>query len=526
MESEELIEERKKKIKALIKGSDKLAILGIVALAFVIRIYYFFVTKDQTLWWDALAYASMAKTNFLYGVSLSEASMSVFNEIMIRPPLLPLLWSFLMKFSFTELMSKFVLQIVPSVLSVFVIYLIGKEVYDKKTALIAAAIFAVSWIHLFYSMRMLTNISALFFLLLSIYYFFKSSEELKQKYFALAIFFLSITILLRYPYGLVGFVYLIFLVFTQKLNFLKKKSFWKGGILGVTPLILFFLINFIKWGHFFPAVKTYILTAQEKPAYAYYTLGFFEHILQTPFFWIFLLGLAVTLMHLFFGFGVIKKSSKLKFHMFSILLLLTNLIFLIFLLKASEDRYLFINFSSIIFPTAIGIVFIQDLIKKYSKQIATGFVIFILAWGAYSQLTFGDEMIDSKKHSFSQMKETFLWIKSNTPEDAVILGEGVDFYSIYYADRTPMSWPKESFYAKVYSDIVPQAWLDMRSDLTDYKVEADYIVQDVFHGNEQFITDYLIEIQPQLEPVYAVFIDPERTQAAVVVYKYHEEIPI
>ena len=76
-----------------------------------------------------------------------------------------------------EVGVRFFLEFAPSVISVFFVYLIGKEIYDKKTGLFSAFIFSVFWVHLFYTGRLLTNVPALPFLFLSIYFFTKSIKK-------------------------------------------------------------------------------------------------------------------------------------------------------------------------------------------------------------------------------------------------------------------------------------------------------------------------------------------------------------
>src|SRR3989344_7265359 len=99
-------------------------------------------------------------------------------------------------------------------------------------------------------------------------------------------------------------------------------------------------------------------------------------------------------------------------------------------------------------------------------------------------------MINDKKESFSQMRDAFLWIKENTPEDAVILGEGVHLYTIYYAERTTKSWPNKYAYAEFYSYLVPKSWVEQESTLEGYEIEADYIVADAFHLNQPYVNNW------------------------------------
>ena len=522
---DDVINKRAEKSFNWLKNKYSLGLVLVLALALIIRVYYFFITKDQALWWDALAYGSIAKTHFLSG-EWSTVATSVVYEMILRPPLLPILWSFLMDIGFAEPMSKFVLEIIPSFLSVFVVYLIGKEIYGKKTALLAAFILGVSWMHIFYSTRILTNIPALFFSLISIYFMFKGidREKIKQKYFALSIFFLSLAILMRYPYGLLGVTYAVFLIIVQKFRFLKQKSFWIGGVLGAIPLILFFGINIIRKGSLFPALEIYSYTASGLTSYAFYTFGFLSHIMRGPFYFLFLFGLIVMVAQLVLGFDIITKSKKLRFNLFIILLLVITFAFFIFWLKNVEDRYLFIGYPSLIFIMSIGIITAVDFVKKYSKVVAIIGVVAILIWGSYAQIKFGDDLIESRKTSFTQMKEAFTWLDENAPPGSIVLGHGTEYYTIYYTDLVPQFWPKDKpgTYERYAGDNLPDFW-PATNGIEGYEVTADYIIVNAFHRQDAYVDEYLQTIQYKLTPVFASFFDQEQQQPAVVIYKYNKD---
>ena len=60
-------------------------------------------------------------------------------------------------------------------------------------------------------------------------------------------------------------------------------------------------------------------------------------------------------------------------------------------------------------------------------------------------------MIMGKKDSYAQMKETFVWMKDNLPNDSIILGIGIEPYTIYYSELMPIeheSWMNEGILNK------------------------------------------------------------------------------
>jgi len=170
-------------------------------------------------------------------------------------------------------------------------------------------------------------------------------------------------------------------------------------------------------------------------------------------------------------------------------------------MRAAEDRWLFPTILPLAIITSLGIDFVYNQIKKYNKQIAVLCVILILGFGAYSQLTFADSLIKGKQESYLQMRQAFEWIGSNTPEDSIIAGLGIEPYTVYYAKRDYINLPQN------YSEV-------------GVALEADYLVAHLFAGNPpKYLSEYLSENQDIWQPLNAWFLDEAKTQPAVILYK-------
>ena len=175
---EKSLEEGKEKLQNKVfnwlKNPLNLSLVLVLLFAFAIRLYYLFLTKGQPLWWDEACYGSLAK-NIL--TSLWSSTDLITSESIIRPPLFALAWAILIFLNIPETGTRFILEIIPSFLSVFFVYLIAKEIFNKRTGIFAAFIFSVLWIHLFYSIRFLTDVPSLLFLFASIYLFIKANKN-------------------------------------------------------------------------------------------------------------------------------------------------------------------------------------------------------------------------------------------------------------------------------------------------------------------------------------------------------------
>ena len=137
-----------------------IVIILILILSFSSNLYYFSLTKEQPLWWDEAEYMSTAKSwafNIPYKISPQ------------RPPLFPLLGAMIFKLGFSDLTFKFLFVLIPTILNALVIYLLGKEFYNKKVGLVAAFIMAIFWSLTFWTARFHPDSLALLLQLLSAY---------------------------------------------------------------------------------------------------------------------------------------------------------------------------------------------------------------------------------------------------------------------------------------------------------------------------------------------------------------------
>lgn len=126
---EQTIKKREEKIKVWLKDPYNLALLGLLVFSFLIKIYYFFITKNQPLWYDEADYLNMAR---MWSSGSPTWPLSV-----VRPVFIAFLFSLLYKIGFSELTFRFIILLF-SFGSIILLYLVAKEMYDKKIALIAS----------------------------------------------------------------------------------------------------------------------------------------------------------------------------------------------------------------------------------------------------------------------------------------------------------------------------------------------------------------------------------------------------
>jgi 4-amino-4-deoxy-L-arabinose transferase-like glycosyltransferase len=495
--SKDKITKIKEKTKIWLKDPYNLAFVGVMLLAIGIRLYYFWLTKDQPFWWDEACYGSLAK-NFITDAWRNNGL--ILHESLIRPLFLPLIWAFLMLLHLPESASRFILEVLPSIISVLFVYLVSKEVFNKKIALISTLVYSLIWVQLFYSVRFLADIPAVFFLFGSIYFFIKCrKEEFNIKYFSLSLIFLSLSTMIKFQIGIIFFVYLLVLILERNL-FLNKAKFWYSGLLGLSPLIIFFLLNYFSFGNIFPALfgGSYLTTSTYlKTPIAWNLLGFAKILLETPFFIFFILGFLIVLSKMAISFNLVLKDKKLMNYLLLTLVMVAFFSFFIFYMRAAEDRYFIPAAISLASFSGFGIFLVYDYARKYSKLFAVLFIILVLTLGGYYQLVHTDEIIIAKKDSYLQIKQGAEWFKENVQKNSLIVGTGIDPYFIYYADL-PVSYYNETE--------------------KDKNKNADYLVIHAFPP-ESYLNTYASQNQDIWDPIAGFFFDKAKQQPGLIIFK-------
>jgi 4-amino-4-deoxy-L-arabinose transferase-like glycosyltransferase len=491
-------EEIGKRVKNWLNQPQNMLLVAIVVLAFIFRIYFYVQTMSQPLWWDEACYGSLAKNLISH---MWDGTSGIVGESAIRPLFFPFLWSVLLRLGSSEQMVRIVLELIPSLLSVLFIYLVGKELYGKMTGIISAGIFSVLWIQIFYSNRLMVHSIEVALVLISIYFFLVSiKSEFNPVKLSLSIFLLSLATLTRYTTGMIFFVFIILFFVDRKATLLKKANFWGFAILGVSPLLIFFLVNLIRTGNIFPALLggNYLNPTQSAP-FAFSFLNYIPLYLQTVFFVFFIVGICLALFELVAGYNLISKNKKLQAHIFLFILLIIVCSFFVFYMKGGEDRYLLPAVASVVCFAAFGLFSIANFLKRYHSYLPVLFILIILVIGGYSQIKFTDSLINNKKDSYLQIKQSFEWIRLNSLSNSTILGSGIYPYAIYYAERNYEELPENISSSDFFS------------------IKADYLILHGFAPQPPYLGEYM-QNQTKWQTLKVFYIDPAQTQPILIIY--------
>ena len=494
-------EKIKEKIKIWLKKPANLILLGVLIFSFIVLMYYFNLTTNQPLWYDEGEYMSAANY-WAFGIP--------YNIHPARPPLLSFLTAILFKLGFGLLSVKFLLEIIPAFLTIIFIYLLIDEMYNnKKLALITSFILSVSWIHLFYTMRLMTDALGFLFGILAIFCFWKGYINNKGKgYIWLIGVFVSLSFLCRLTGVLYGLLILLFLVLTFQFNFIKNKHMWASFAFSLLTILPYLIWGYFYYGKIFAFRAGYGGSAG--------TLGWWmlQLVYDYPefvFFILFFIGL-ITLVPMFLSLDrlILKKDKKYYNDLFIILNVLFTLGFFIYFLRVGENRWLMMMSIGIFTLSAKGILFIYNIaFKNFGRTIGIFLIILILVSGAYYQLKHADMIINIKKDSYSQVRDAALWMKENSnPEDTIISASHTQM--TYYSERKMLTY--FNFTANRY-------FTSEEFDKVIENYKPKYYIVSAFEPSIPQWTYTYPQNKSNFIPVKVWFSDQEQKQPLLIIYE-------
>lgn len=170
---------------------ENLVLFAIILVGIIARIIKF---DDVNLATDAVVYSRLGK-NFIEGGTYVFGEN--YNMGIFFPPGFPVLVGLVNPLFNDLFLSARLVSFILSIGSIFLSYLIGKELYDKVSGLFSALLFAVYPILIIVSVQGYADASFIFFLLLSLYLFIKFLNNEGVIYQVLLGFIFGVTCLIR-----------------------------------------------------------------------------------------------------------------------------------------------------------------------------------------------------------------------------------------------------------------------------------------------------------------------------------------
>jgi len=520
-ENDKKIKERKDKLKKFFFGwvednYDK-AFIGVLILAFILRIWVFMITKDQAMWFDAAEYMSTAK----HWAGIGNMTDLWYYR---RGFFWPLFCAIFFKFGLGDIGIRFV-TVLFSTGIVAVSYFLIKGMFNKKYALFSCMGLSFSWVYLFFTGRPMTDIPATFFLLISLLFFWKG-YELKQgnKFLYLSAFFFSISVLTRMQILMFLPIFFAFIFVKEKFAFLKNKSLW----ITLAVFFLCMLPMFIVYYHNFGNPVTDILSwyfgiqtgsapvqASEKTL-ANLPMFFVDlpYNITKPVFFAFILGIFYFFADLLLGFDKIFKDGDIQKKLFVFVWIVFPLLLLGYMSWFPEQRYTLMQHPFFFMIAAIPFFKIENLLKKnikISKKLLTflifsGFIILLIP-----NLLWANQLIENKKTSYYELKPAGEWIKENSNLDDIIITNSFPQIS-YYSERRVATFGDCYNGPEAHTPACTQE--EFNAFVED--VKPRFMVLSVFQSHEDWMLNYPQEHSDIWTPVQAY---KQGDQPILVLYK-------
>jgi 4-amino-4-deoxy-L-arabinose transferase-like glycosyltransferase len=519
----------KEKIKEWLRPWENKLVVGLIAFTIILRLYYFFNLGNQPIWWDEGDYLAISK---VWANNMPTPEWWGHFTGM-RPLFMSILWFLFMKVGLGEMAMRFFTLLIPSIITIYLVYAVSRDMYNKKIGLIAGFIMSVYWVFTFYTFRLLTDIPAMCFGMLTIYFFYSRyivKKEVKGLYFA--VLFGVLAFYVRFPYASVLFSCFLFLLITEKLNFFKSKLNWKAIgfiVLLLSPYIIYFIIsNFYLVHFYFGAGATNLQIPLVQAAKDIF--GMFPFLFgptdsgNLPIFlnsFLLLLFIGILALYEFFIYlDVVWKQTDKKYNsdLFLVIWLVIQLFIYVIIIKASTDRWLLMAMPPMFILIGKGLQLIYKLLKSSSKIFAIALVVFLVLFGGYYQQKHADWLIDIKKTSYGEIKDSAFWFKQNTPEDTKIITASI-VQNQYYSER-------ESYDYNTNDSI----WSTCPNKGGTYdNTTCDLLTEQVFNSKlNRLKPDYLVVsgFEPYFQPPWA-YTYPQRYNLTLVgFYPQNSKQPI
>jgi len=453
------VQNRKELILKFLKERNKLVFLVLILLlGLILRFNYSILKAPVAEWWDSADYMSTAKAMVFPEF---REHVTQFGINARRPFFLALLWAPILFFNGSDTALHYPILIL-SLLTVYFTYLLGKKLYNENTGLLAALLLAVSWVHLFFSARLLTDVPSLAFWMMSGYFFWRGYiEEEGNKYLWYAAAFFGLSIFTRAASVMNILPILVLLVLKERHKFILNKKIWISLIiffLVLSPFIIWLFATFDNPIQKFTGIgggETRFRAAQggfkfSDLADLWKNLNFVATsllgpsimsnlgTLMSPNFIGFILMLVTIILcsDAILGIDVLwkERNKELMKKIYLLVWILTPYLFYSIINPGVEDRYLFAMFPIMFIIFSDGLLKIAEKLKKYWKYLGIIFLVLIYGIFVYYNINDASATHESKRLSYAEIAQSGKWIKEHSDlKDRIISAS--KYQAMYYSER-------------------------------------------------------------------------------------------
>lgn len=365
----------------------------ILILAALIRFYDLDrgnVVSDEVLY----GFRSIGYLDFSFALA-QPTTLQLFNEVIPwwtklsfhdHPPLVFLIQHWFIKLFGINLWGLRLPSVLFGLLSIYLIFLIGRKLFSQKTGLIASVLVAANVLMLYLSRTAVQESTVIFFILLTVYLFIKASDN-PSWYLGTGLSF-GFALLCKYTVIFMAVPLLIYILLFQRAS-LRKKHLYGGILLALiifSPVIIYNLLLAQTFGHFdfqlSHVLGQEVAYWQEAPGKAIgpmadRAVGVFKNFWLYNSFVFNLLAL-VSLSFLIVQAWFKRKSPKAFSYLLLLLIIVTNLLF--YLIIGPAVRFLTMLIPWLALSIALAVVWLTESKLKIVKRLALVLLFIIIVW--------------------------------------------------------------------------------------------------------------------------------------------------
>lgn len=367
---------------------EKHVFIAFIALAAFVRFALVFV--NQGLWWDEAVYVGLAESlrQGTYGLAgAGEAD---------RPPLFP----YLLAFVGTDVLVGRLFVWVLTSAAVYVVYVLGRELYGRNVGLAAAAVLSSYQLFVFFTNKLLSEALFVTLFAASLVFLNRALNDVSPKSWLLLGFLTGLTLLTRYPAAVLAVSYAAYILYARRY---RGFAYFIGAfVLTLLPWLIHSTLTFgTPWGAYTQNARVF-LSLYAEPWY-YFFANYFQ--VFGPVGVLFVVGTLT----------MVKRRVDF-------VLLLSLLLFVVFSLPSHKELRYFVSF----FPL-YALISAWPLTRLKGKE-KNGFVFALLVLSSLSLVLGATATVQDSRAATSLVQAAeFL----SGREGAVL----TEFYDYTYKDR-------------------------------------------------------------------------------------------
>ena len=293
---------------------------------------------------------------------------------------------------------------------VAVSYFLITEMFNKKLALLTSVGITFSWIFLFFSGRLLTEIPASLFLLLALLFFWKGfMKQGKTKYFVLFGVFAALSILTRMQYLMFAIPILLLAILKEKHKIFVNKKLWISVAVFALVMIPQLYVHNAHFGNPVLDLTNYYLgiggisqtgevgVQLEKTSDLFLYINNLPYILNGnyfdagnrgyqnlirppfhlyPLYILFIIGFVLFFIDLFLGIDKIFREEEIQKKAFIFVWIVVIFIILGYMAPQLEQRYVMPTLPFLFFITVYPAVFVENFLRR--KNVSEKKIFFVI----------------------------------------------------------------------------------------------------------------------------------------------------